>query len=256
VIARCGVGYDAVDVEAATQRGVAVTIAPNTNQEAVAELCFTLMLCLAKDLVNQHLAVRSGGWPRRALLPMRGRTLGVAGLGRIGKAVASRGQAFGMKVIAHDLFPDAVRAFASAQGIPLLPFEELLRESDFLSLHMPATPQTRHLINRRTIAQMKPTAFLINTARGSLVCEADLCEALKAGRLGGAGLDVFEEEPPGKSPLFERPNVVLTPHAARTDLQSRDDMALSAALAIVDLMRGSWPAEKVVNPAVREKFKS
>src|SRR6185369_4312184 len=130
VIARVGVGYDAVNVPAATAQGVAVTIAPNTNQEAVAELCFTLMLCLAKDLVSQHLAVKAGGWPRRALLPLRGRTLGIAGLGRIGKAVAARAQAFGMKVIAHDMFPDTVRAFAASQGIPLVSFEELLRQSD------------------------------------------------------------------------------------------------------------------------------
>jgi len=255
VIARVGVGYDAVDVPAATARGVAVTIAPGTNQDAVAELCFTLMLCLAKDLVNQHLAVRSGGWPRRALLPLRGRTLGVAGLGRIGRALALRALAFGMRVIAHDSFPDTVRDFATSKNIPLVSFEELLRQSDYLSLHMPATAETSHLINKKTLALMKPTAFLLNTARGALVCEADLYEALKAGKLAGAGLDVFEEEPPGRSPLYELPNVVLTPHAAGTDLQSRDDMALSAAMAIVSLSRGEWPAEKVVNPAVRERFK-
>lgn len=255
VIARVGVGYDAVDVRAATAHGIAVTIAPNTNQNAVAELCFTLMLCLAKDLVNQHLAVKSGGWPRRALLPLRGKTIGIAGLGRIGQAVALRARAFGMTVIAHDLFPDAVRPFATAQGIPLLPFEELLRQSDYLSLHMPATDVTKHLINKKTLAQMKPTAFLLNTARGALVCEADLYDALKNGGLAGAGLDVFEDEPPGHSPLFELSNVVLTPHAAGTDLQSRDDMALSAAQAIVSLSRGEWPAEKVVNPEVRAKFK-
>ena len=122
-------------------------------------------------------------------------------------------------------------------------------------LHMPASPETKHLINKKTLALMKPTAFLINTARGTLVCEADLYEALKAGRLGGAGLDVYEEEPPGKIPLFDLPNVVVTPHAAGTDLRSRDDMALSAATAIVALSRGEWPAEKIVNPAVRAKFR-
>src|SRR5207248_3828241 len=122
-----------------------------------------------KDLVNQHLAVKAGGWPRRALLPLRGRTLGIAGLGRIGKAVAARGQAFGMKVIAHDLFPETVRAFAASQGVPLVSFEELLRQSDVLSLHMPATAETRHLISKKTLPLMKPTAFLINTARGALV---------------------------------------------------------------------------------------
>jgi phosphoglycerate dehydrogenase-like enzyme len=158
-----------------------------------------------------------------------------------------------MKVIAHDPFPD--KAFGEKHGIPFLPFEDLLRQSDYLSLHLPATPQTKHLINRQTLAMMKPTAFLINTARGSLVNEVDLYEALKAKKIAGAGLDVYEEEPPGKIPLCELDTVVLTPHAAGTDLQSRDDMALSAATAIVSLSRGEWPAEKVVNSAVKELFK-
>jgi phosphoglycerate dehydrogenase-like enzyme len=136
-----------------------------------------------------------------------------------------------------------------------MPFERLLAESDFLSLHLPLTPESKHLINKNTLARMKPTAFLVNTARGGLVCEADLYAALKAGRLAGAGLDVFEQEPPGVIPLFGLDNVVVTPHAAGVDLQSRDDMALSAAQAVVSLMRGEWPAEKVVNPEVRAKFR-
>jgi D-3-phosphoglycerate dehydrogenase / 2-oxoglutarate reductase len=186
-------------------------------------------------------------------LPLRGASLGIAGLGRIGKAVALRGEAFGMKLLAYDPFPD--HAFAAAHGITLLPFERLLAESDFLSLHLPVTAETRHLINRQTLKRMKPTAFLVNTARGTLVNEADLLEALRAGRLAGAGLDVFEEEPPGKSPLFELDKVLLTPHGAGTDRKSRDDMALSAAEAIVALSRGEWPAEKVVNPEVRPAFR-
>jgi len=253
VIARVGVGYDAVDVAAATARGIAVTIAPGTNQDAVAEQTFALVLALAKDLVPQHCSVKGGGWPRRANQPLRGRTLGIAGLGRIGKAVALRGQAFLMPLLAYDPVPDT--AFAAAHGIELVSFEELLRRSDYLSLHLPATAETKHLINKKTLALMKPTAYLLNLARGALVCEADLLEALKAGRLAGAGLDVFEEEPPGANPLFELDNVVITPHAAGTDVQSRDDMALSAAQAVVSLSRGEWPAEKVVNPAVRDRFR-
>jgi D-3-phosphoglycerate dehydrogenase len=254
VVARVGVGYDAVDTEAATRHGVAVTIAPNTNQEAVAELCFALMLALAKDLPNQHNSVMAGGWPRKANIPLRGRTLGLAGLGRIGKAVTTRGQAFGMKVIAYDPYPDT--AWATAHGVRLLEtFEELAAQSDYLSLHLPATPQTKYLINKKSLALMKPTAYLLNTARGTLVNERDLYDALKAGKLAGAGLDVFEDEPPGKIALCELSNVVLTPHAAGTDLQSRDDMALSAAQAVVSLSRGEWPVEKVVNPAVRDTYR-
>jgi phosphoglycerate dehydrogenase-like enzyme len=253
VIARAGVGYDAVDLVAATERGVAVTFAPGTNQDAVAEHAFALILTLAKDLVPQLLGLKAGGWPRRATLPLRGRALGIAGLGRIGKAVAMRGKAFGMKLLAYEPLPD--HAFVKEHGVTLMPFERLLAESDYLTLHIPLTAESQHLINKKTLAQMKPTAFLINTARGGLVCEADLLEALKAKRIAGAGLDVFEEEPPGKHRLFELENVVVTPHAAGVDLQSRDDMALSAAQAIVALSRGEWPAHQIVNPDVRAKFR-
>ena len=253
VIARVGVGYDAVDVPAATANGVAVTIAPGTNQDAVAEHTFLLLLGLVKNIIAQHQGVVSGTWPRGANLPLRGRTLGIAGLGRIGKAVALRGEVFGMKLLAYEPYPD--KAFAAAHHLEFVPFERLLAESDFVTLHLPMTAESKYLINRRTLALMKPTAFLINTARGGLVCEADLIEALRAKKIAGAGLDVFEEEPPGHSPLFTLNNVLLTPHAAGVDLQSRDDMALSAAEAIVSLSRGEWPAEKVVNPEVRARFR-
>jgi phosphoglycerate dehydrogenase-like enzyme len=253
VIARVGVGYDAVDVAAATARGVAVTIAPGTNQDAVAEHTFALILGLAKNLIAGHLGTRAGGWPRGVTLPLRGRTLGLAGLGRIGKAVALRGKAFGMRLLAYD--PVADTAFAAAHGVTLVPFERLLAESDFLSLHLPLTAESRHLINRMTLARMKPTCFLINTARGGLVCEPDLLDALRGGKLAGAGLDVYDQEPPGLNPLFDLPNVLLTPHAAGSDTQSLADMALSAAEAVVAFSRGQWPAEKVVNPEVRARFR-
>jgi phosphoglycerate dehydrogenase-like enzyme len=254
VIARVGVGYDAVDVPAATRHGCAVTIAPNTNQEAVAELAFCLMLGFTKNLVAQHTGVKEGRWPRGITLPLRQRTLGIAGLGRIGKAMAVRAFAFGMKVIAFEPLPD--RDFVAKHGIPLVSFDELLAQSDFLSLHLPLTKESKHLINRQTLAKMKPGAVLVNTARGGLVCEADLVEALRSGRLAGACLDVFEDEPPDpKNPLFQLDNVVMTPHAAGTDTQSLQDMALSAVEAIVALSRGKWPAEKIVNPEVKATFR-
>jgi D-3-phosphoglycerate dehydrogenase / 2-oxoglutarate reductase len=253
VIARAGVGYDAVDVPAATEQGVAVAITPNTNQDAVAEHTFTHILALAKNLISQHNGTVAGHWPRQANLPLRGRTLGIGGLGRIGKAVALRGECFGMRLLAYEPFPD--QAFARAHRVTLVPWEQLLAESDFLTLHMPATKEARHIINRQTLAMMKPTAFLINTARGALVNETDLVAALKNKKIAGAGIDVFEQEPPGDHPLFKLDNVVITPHAAGVDLQSRDDMALSAAEAIVSLSKGEWPAEKIVNPDVRAEFK-
>jgi phosphoglycerate dehydrogenase-like enzyme len=254
VIARAGVGYDAVDLTAASECGVAVTITPGTNHDCVAEHTFGLILALAKDLIPQHLAVKAGQWPRQPNLPLRGRNLGIAGLGRIGKAVAIRGASFGMRLIAHEPFPD--QAFVVQHKITLLPFDRLLAESDYLTLHVPLTPASRHLINQRTLALMKPTAFLINTARGGLVCEKDLVHALKAKQIAGAALDVFEQEPPlADHPFFLLDNVIFTPHAAGVDLQSRDDMAMSAAQAIISLSRGEWPEEKVVNPQVRKKFR-
>jgi len=253
VIARAGVGYDAVDTAAATEFGLAVTITPGTNQDAVAEHTFALILALAKCLVAQHLGTCALKWPRQANLPLRGRTLGIAGLGRIGKAVALRGECFGMRLLAYEPFPD--HAFAKQHGVTFVLFEQLLAESDFLSLHLPATNESRDLINRQTLAKMKPSAFLVNTARGTLVNEADLVDALQSKRIAGAAIDVFADEPPRDNPLFHMSNVVVTPHAAGVDLQSRDDMALSAAQAIVSLAKGDWPAEKIVNPDVKPIFR-
>lgn len=252
IIARAGVGYDAVDLQACNERGVAVCFTPGTNHDCVAEHTFAMMLALAKDLINQHLGTRAGSWPRQATLPLRGRTLAIAGLGRIGKAVAVRGEAFSMKLLAYEPYPD--QAFVERHHVTLVPFETLLAEADYLCIHAPFTAETRHLINKKTLALMKPTAFLLNLARGALVNEADLYDALKNKRLAGAAMDVFEQEPPPVTPLLELPNVVLTPHGAGTDTQSRDDMAACAARAIVELSRGEWPAELVVNKDVRGRF--
>jgi D-3-phosphoglycerate dehydrogenase/(S)-sulfolactate dehydrogenase len=254
VIARVGVGYDAIDLAAATAHGVAVTIAPNTNHGSVAEHAFALLLGLTRHLPARDTGVKSGRWPRGMSQPLRGRTLGLAGLGRIGKAVAVRAIAFQMRVLAYDPIPD--QAFGSAHGVTLVSFDRLLAESDFLSLHLPLTPETRGLMNRDTLARMKPGSALLNTSRGALVCEADLVEALSRKHLSGAALDVFEREPPPPGhPLLAFDNVVLTPHAAGVDVQSLGDMARSAAEAVVALHRGDWPAEKVVNPEVRGTFR-
>jgi D-3-phosphoglycerate dehydrogenase / 2-oxoglutarate reductase len=253
IIARAGVGYDAVDTAAATDCGVVVTITPGANQDSVAEHTFALMLALAKGLIAQHHATKAGKWPRQANLPLRGRVLGIAGLGRIGKTVAVRGACFGMKLLAYEPVPD--HQFLAQHHITLTTLDKLLADADYLTLHIPLTPESKYLINKKTLAMMKPSAFLINTARGGLVCEADVIEALQKKQIAGAALDVFEQEPPPASKLFELDNVLLTPHVAGVDLQSRDDMAESAARAIVDLCHGQWPAEKIVNPEVRGKHK-
>jgi D-3-phosphoglycerate dehydrogenase / 2-oxoglutarate reductase len=254
VVARVGVGYDAVDVKAATDHGVVVTIAPGTNQDAVSEHCFMLMLALAKNLVRQHPQIRDGKWPRQANLPLRGKTLGLVGLGRIGRSMTLKALAFGMKVMAFEPFPDM--AFVEKHGVTLAPLEDLLRQADYVSLHLPATEGTRALINAERLALMKPTAFLINTARGAVVDEVALYEALRDKKIAGAGLDVFAEEPPlPNNPIVKLDNVVMTAHMAGVDLQSRDDMARKAAQCIAAIARGEWPAECVVNPEVREKFR-
>lgn len=254
VIARCGVGYDAVDLAAANERGIPVTITPGANQDAVAEHTMALMLALTRTLISQHNGIVAGKWPRESSVPVRGHTLGIAGLGRIGKAVAVRAAAFDMRLVAFEPAPDM--NFVKQYKIELLPFEKLLAVSDFVSIHVPLSVESKHLINSRTLALMKPTAYLLNTARGGLVCEADLYKALKEKKIAGAGLDVFEEEPPDpNNPLFKLDNVVLTAHTAGSDWKSRNDMAYMAAQAIVALSRGEWPAHQVVNPESRAKHR-
>ena len=254
IVARAGVGWDAVDVQAATDHGVVVTIAPGTNQDAVAEHTFMLMLALAKSLMTQHTKIREGQWLRRANLPLRGRVLGLIGLGRIGKSVALRGISFGMKIMAYEPCPDNV--FIQKHGITLTTLEDVLAGSDYISLHLPLSPESHHLINKKSLELLKPTAFLINTARGAIIDEDALYKALREKRIAGAGLDVFEPEPPlSHNPLLKLDNVIVTAHTAGVDIQSRDEMALLAAQCIARISQGEWPADCIVNPEVRDRFR-
>ncbi len=255
VIARVGVGYDAVDVPAATEHGVVVCTAPGANQDAVSEHCFTLMLALAKSLIPQNDTIRAGGWVRSPCVPLRGKTLGLAGLGRIGKSMTTRAHAFGMTVIAHDPFAD--KEFADRHGVTLVSLEDLMRQSDYLSLHMPLITATRKIINAERLKLMKPTAYILNTARGGVIDEPALYEALRDKKIAGAGLDVFDPEPPAPdNPLLKLDNVVMTSHLAGTDVKSLADMALLAAKCVGWVLKGEWPNECVVNPEVRAKLKS
>ena len=254
VIARAGVGYDRVNVPAATKHRKAVTITPTANHEAVAEHAFALLLATAKFVVRDDRGLRQGLWSRELTQPVRGKTLGLLGLGRIGRSTAVRGIALGMKVVACEKFPD--HDFVRAHAIELVDFDALLARSDYLSLHCPLNEETQGLIHAGTIAKMKPGATLINTARGKLVVEADLYAALKSGRLRAAGLDVFEEEPPAKdNPLFTLDNVVATPHLAGTDCLSLENMGIECAQNIVALYQGRWPAGSVVNEELRGEWK-
>ena len=253
ILARAGVGYDGIDVQAATDLGVVVTYAPGTNHDAVGETALMLMLNLAKSFVLQHTQIAAGKWPRRAYQPLRGRTLGVIGLGRTGKATATRARAFGMAVIATDPVRDD--AFASANGIDFVGLEELLRRANYVSLHVPLTAQTRKMLNADTLRLVRPTSYVINCSRGEVIDEAALFEALTTKRLAGAGLDVFEHEPPGDNPLTKLDNVVLTAHTAGVDWQSRNDMARVPAECIATLMTGGWPTACVVNGELRTTWK-
>lgn len=249
VIARTGVGYDAVDVPAATERGIVVTITPGTNHDSVAEQAFSLLLAVSRRVVINDRIIRQGGWDRTIVQPLRSRTIGLVGLGRIGRAMVPRAKAFGMRVIAFDTIPDP--AFDAEHGILRRPLEDLLAESDVVSLHIPLTEATRNMIDGRALALMKPGSILINTSRGGLVDEDALITSLKSGHLFGAGLDVFQVEPtPAAHPLIALSNVVSSPHIAGVDQVSMADMATMAARCIIDLKRGHWPADCVVNPEV------
>jgi phosphoglycerate dehydrogenase-like enzyme len=245
-IARTGVGYDAIDIAAATARRIAVVITPGTNQESVAEQTFALLLALSRGVSVYDRLIKEGGWSRSLVQPVRGKTLGLVGFGRIGRAVASRAVAFGMKVVAFDPIADPT---ADARlGVTRLGFDELLAAADVVSLHVPLTPENQGLINRSTLARMRPGSYLINTSRGGLVVEADLYESLASGHLAGAGLDVLNSEPPEPgNPLLTLPNVVLSPHIGGIDSKGMSDMADLASQCIVDLKEGRWPAGCVVN---------
>jgi phosphoglycerate dehydrogenase-like enzyme len=254
VIARVGVGYDAVDVSAASDRNTLVTTTPGTNEHSVAELTIALISGVFRGFPYRYHEVRSGKWTKRALPRLSGKTLGLVGMGRIGRAVVPRAQGLGLKIIAHD--PLADPEFAEQFGVRLCSFAELLSQADIVSLHMPATAQTTDLINRQTLSQMKRGAVLINTSRGALVDEEALCEALRSGHLLGAGLDVFKVEPlPLSSPLLELDNVLLSPHMGGLDEESLEAMTTLAARCVAELYQGRWPEGCVVNAHLRKGWR-
>jgi D-3-phosphoglycerate dehydrogenase len=211
VVARYGVGYDRVDVDVARELGIIVTYTPGANSVSVAELTIGLMLGLARNIPNASAQTKKGDWPRFSGVSIYGKTVGILGLGAIGKVVALMLKNFGCKTLAYDPYPD--QDFAKKNNIQIVGIEDMLSQSEFISLHMPVTSETKGMVNREFIGKMKKGAFLINTARGELVDESALVEALQSGQLRGAGLDVFSPEPPSPdSPLLKLENVILTPH--------------------------------------------
>ncbi|ADM27215.1 Glyoxylate reductase [Ignisphaera aggregans DSM 17230] len=256
IIARHGVGYDKIDVNAANELGIWVTIAP-VNASTVAEHTIALIMALAKKLFKLDRFVRDGVWYKERMefpdllgIDLAGRVLGIIGLGRIGQEVAKRALALGMKVIYYDIVrrEDLERTW----NIEYRSLNELLRTSDFVSIHVPLTNETYHMIGEKELRLMKPTAYLVNTARGAVIDTDALVKALKEGWIAGAGLDVFEEEPlPPNHPLTKLDNVILTPHAASLTIECRRRLAITAAEEIIRVLRGGeprYPVNRPLNP--------
>ncbi len=246
-ICRAGVGYDAIDLEAATAAGVVVSITAGTNCAAVAEYTLALILTCSRKLPENLAEMRRGRWAPQRGHDLAGSTLGVVGLGLIGREVARLGRAFRMRVLAFTRYPDD--EFAAQHGIEYASLERLLAESDFVSLHARLEPSTRHLINAERLALMKPTAYLVNTARGAIVDTEALYQALKERRIAGAALDVYEQEPLGESPLRELDNVYLFPHAGGVTEDALRAAGLTAAENALRVLRGE-PPTGVANPEV------
>ena len=250
IIARVGVGYDNVDVEAATEHGIWVTIAP-VNAPSVAEHAIALLLALSKKLLLRDKRIRDGTWyyerrdPTELMgVDVYGKTLGVIGLGRVGKEVAIRAKCFGMRVVYYSI--TRKEDLEKSLGLEYKPLDELLKESDFVSLHVPLTRGTYHMIGERELKLMKNTAYLINMARGAVVDTNALIKALKEGWIAGAALDVFEEEPlPPNHPLTKLDNVILTPHVADYTYDCTRRLAITAAEEVLRVLRGDKPLYRV-----------
>ena len=251
------VGFDNMDVAAATRHGVMLTNTPDVLTDTTADFAFTLLMATARRIAEANRFVRDGKfkeWKMDLLLgaDIHHATLGLLGIGRIGASMARRARGFDMRVLYYDEFrpkPEVEREL----GVEFAPQEKVLREADFLSLHVPLLPATRHLINAETLALMKPTAILINTARGPVVDEQALVDALKAGRLAGAGLDVFEREPEVHPELLKLDNAVLAPHIASGSVATRDRMALLAAENCIAGLSGRTPPTLVNRDVVARK---
>ncbi len=245
VIARYGVGVDQVDLEAARARGIVVTNTPGANAVSVAELTIGLLLSLARTIPNAVATTRAGEWPRMRGTTLEGKTIGLFGLGAIGRLVAQRLTGFTCRVIAFDPFVNP--SDAQRWGAELLSPDAVIRESDFLSLHVPVLPETRGMVNAEFLAQMKKGAYLINTARGELVDENALWEALQQNYLSGAALDAMQQEPPNVDhPLFSLPQVLVTPHIGAHADGATNAMGRMALYDCLAVLRDEEPAHRVV----------
>jgi D-3-phosphoglycerate dehydrogenase len=249
VISKYGIGVDKIDVAACTELGIPVLFTPGVNHTTVAEHAFLLLLALEKNFLFHCDSTRAGRWQRQTGHELLGKTIGIVGLGRIGREVAIRAKAFGMQPLGYDVFWDD--AFAAAQGVERAgTLAELFQQSDYISLHTNLTPETRDLIRAETIATMKPGVIVINCARGEIVNTADMAAALESGRVRGYGTDVLDAEPPpADHPLTHLPNCIVTPHVGSRTCESVERQALAAVENLIRAMHGEKPLAQV-NPEV------
>ncbi|MCA9064812.1 MAG: phosphoglycerate dehydrogenase [Planctomycetaceae bacterium] len=246
VLARTGVGFDAIHLPTCEELQIVVATTPGVNHHAVAEHTISLLMGVARGFPAYDQEVRRLEWTRISRPRVMGSTLGIIGLGRIGQAVLTRAVGLGMNVLVFD--PFAPQAFVAKHDVKLVSLDELLAQSDYVTLHSPLTAETKHLINAKTLARMKQGSVVINTARGALVDEAALIASLKAGHLRAAGLDVFEVEPlPADSPLLTMDNVLLSGHVAGLDNESHNGTYEMSADTILQLLAGQWPGERIQN---------
>lgn len=254
IIARCGVGYDNIDVATAQAQGIEVTYVPDYGVHDVAEHTIALLMASARRLAASDRAVQAGNWPSYLELgPMSrisGSTLGLLGFGRIARQVAARASALGLSVLTHDSFVDPKEA--QQLGVPLLSLQQVLERSDFVSIHLPLTPETYHLIDDSTLGLMRPSAMLINTSRGAVIDQDALLKALDSGKIAGAALDVLEHEPPEKgNSIINRPNVLITPHSAAYTREALSEVRRTALTDVIRVLHGEQPFHPIPNQSSR-----
>ncbi len=253
IISRFGIGVDNIDIAAASQAGIVVTKVPDYCIDEVSDHAMALLLALIRKIPFANSRAQAGRWEMPAVVPihrLRGRVLGLVGFGRIPQLVAPKAQAFGMKVVAYD--PYISRDVMNRVGVEKAEFAELVKISDYISIHSPLVPETHHLFNADVFSRLKPSAYLVNTARGPIVDEAALARALDARQLAGAALDVLSQEPPVNSPLFGRDNVILTPHTSFYSVESLIELQVKAAEEVVSVFEGRNPRNPV-NPEVLQR---
>ncbi len=253
IIGRAGVGVDNIDLEAATNKGIIVVNAPDGNTIAAAEHTMAMMLALARKIPAATAKLKAGEWNKKAFLgvELRNKTLGIIGLGRIGSAVAKRAMAMEMRILAYDPYISAENALN--MGIEITSFDNVIKEADFITVHMPLTKETRHMINAEAIAKMKDGVRIINCARGGIVDEEALYEGLKSGKVAGAALDVFEKEPNTDSPLYEFDNFIATPHLGASTVEAQLNVAIDVAKEIADYLQGNMVRNTVNIPSISPK---